>query len=444
MPRTKVFNKRKRVFCGDLSQKKSNVNLDCDNVSVSGSENSSSPEPSCFDDRPRPSPEIDIDRPTETSSSKKKLSSNFPEYRRLSSESDVNDCYDIVNLQKLGELIEDIAVCVKCGGSLGVHTSDRSGLSVNISIKCNRPKCGFEVSRKNSEKVIDNKIDINLRTMYAFRCIGKGEAAAKTFCGLMNLPSPSSFKRYKNVVHAAAKRVCEDSMITAAEQCVAANGNSRDITAIFDGSWQRRGHSSLNGVVTAISPDVGKVLDVRIFSKHCRCPNRLVNEHSSTCTANYQGSSGGMEVVGVLDMFRQSESTRNLRYKYYLGDGDSAAYPKVVSEKPYGPEYEIEKLECLGHVKKRMGSRLRKLKSVLGKNKLKDGKTIGGKNRLTGTAINKIQDYYGLSIIRNTDSLENMKKAVWATFFISLQLIKILIMNCAQKVRRVGANFKSR
>ncbi|GFS94322.1 uncharacterized protein TNCV_2013821 [Trichonephila clavipes] len=38
-----------------------------------------------------------------------------------------------------------------------------------------------------------------------------------------------------------------------------------------------------------------------------------------------------------------------------------------------------KKIECVGHVQKRMGTRLRKLKLVYGKKKLSDGKTIGGK-----------------------------------------------------------------
>lgn len=92
------------------------------------------------------------------------------------------------------------------------------------------------------------------------------------------------------------------------------------VTAIFDGTWQRRGHSSLNGALTAIAANTGKVVDVRVFSKCCRCKGRLKNSHNlNTCEENYTGVSGGMEVACVVDMFYQSEFTRNLRYKYYLG-----------------------------------------------------------------------------------------------------------------------------
>lgn len=45
----------------------------------------------------------------------------------------------------------------------------------------------------------------------------------------------------------------------------------------------------------------------------------------------------------------------------YLGDGDSKGFQTVIKEKPYGDSVNIEKLECIGHMQKRMGSRLRTL-----------------------------------------------------------------------------------
>ena len=43
-----------------------------------------------------------------------------------------------------------------------------------------------------------------------------------------------------------------------------------DVGVSVDGTWQRRGFSSNNGVVTAISIDTGKVVDVEIMSKICK------------------------------------------------------------------------------------------------------------------------------------------------------------------------------
>lgn len=67
-------------------------------------------------------------------------------------------------------------------------------------------------------------------------------------------------------------------------------------------------------------------MDVNTFTKHCRCKQRLQNINLVNCAANYEGYSVGMEVAGVVDMFRSSVPQYDIRYKYYLGDGDSSTY----------------------------------------------------------------------------------------------------------------------
>ena len=42
-------------------------------------------------------------------------------------------------------------------------------------------------------------------------------------------------------------------------------------------------------------------------------------------------------------------------------------------------------------------------------------KTLGGKGKLTDKLIDKLIVYYGLAIRRNCDSVEKMRKAMWAT-----------------------------
>lgn len=68
-------------------------------------------------------------------------------------------------------------------------------------------------------------------------------------------------------------------MRKAALETIALNEGETDITAIFDESWQRRGHASLNGIVSAISAENGKVIDIRVFSKYCRCLKRFEHIH---------------------------------------------------------------------------------------------------------------------------------------------------------------------
>lgn len=189
------------------------------------------------------------------------------------------------------------------------------------------------------------------------------------------------------------------------------------MSAAFDGTWQRRGHQSLNGVVSCTSVDTGKVLDVCVLSKHCICLDK--KNHNIKCKVNYTGSSGGMEVTGVQTLFSRSLEKHNVRYIHYLGDEDSAACKSIVDLKPYS-DISVSKLECVGHIQKRMGSRLRTLKNKLKGKKLSDGLTLGGKNRVTYASIDTLQSYYGQAIRKNTSILKKMKQAVWATYLYKL------------------------
>ncbi|GFS59075.1 uncharacterized protein TNCV_69661 [Trichonephila clavipes] len=69
----------------------------------------------------------------------------------------------------------------------------------------------------------------------------------------------------------ATRETCEHSMAEAVREAVDENDGKRDLAVAVDGSWQKRGFSSKNGLVTVISVDTGKVIDVEVFSKHCIC-----------------------------------------------------------------------------------------------------------------------------------------------------------------------------
>ena len=73
--------------------------------------------------------------------------------------------------------------------------------------------------------------------------------------------------------------------------------------------------------------------------------------------------------------------------------------------------YMRKKKECVGHVQKRVGTALRKLK--------KENKVIGGKGKLhvTDAMIDKLQNYYGIAIRSNSGDLEAMKSTIYACLF---------------------------
>ena len=109
--------------------------------------------------------------------------------------------------------------------------------------------------------------------------------------------------------------------------------------------------SSTLGVMTTISVDNGKVLDVAILSKLCKGyismkkfaspdPARYETlQLSHGCNLNYIGSSPGMETAGATKIFSSSKEKHGLYYTSFYGDGDSKAYHAVKDvyglSKPY-------------------------------------------------------------------------------------------------------------
>ena len=84
--------------------------------------------------------------------------------------------------------------------------------------------------------------------------------------------------------------------------------------------WQKHGHSSLNGVVTAISN--GKCIDDHVLSEHCKgcqrweakkgTPEYVSWKIDHVCQANHIKSSGAMEAVGAIDIFSHSVKKHKL------------------------------------------------------------------------------------------------------------------------------------
>lgn len=219
MPRI-LSRKRKREFCGGWENQRQFLHKKP--ALEEQPQNQVEPRPSS------PIPEASFE--SKQSSSSKKIGPNLDKYSMYRND---EGCNDFVNLQSLNQLFQQIAVCVKCRGPLTISTGTRHGLQVTITVKCSRPKCCYEVSDKNSPSSPTSKhSEVNVRLAYAFRCIGKGEGAAKTFCALMNLPSPPAFKYYANLLCTTAKEVCGESMKQAVEESIAENDGDSDLTVM--------------------------------------------------------------------------------------------------------------------------------------------------------------------------------------------------------------------
>ena len=82
-----------------------------------------------------------------------------------------------------------------------------------------------------------------------------------------------------------------------------------------------------------------------------------------------------MEAEGATVLWSRSIQQHNLRYRWMVSDGDSKAFNAV--ENMYDG-CKVEKLDCVGHVQKRMGKHLMNLKATT-KGKLTDGNLLVGR-----------------------------------------------------------------
>ena len=160
----------------------------------------------------------------------------------------------------------------ECSLILSEKDSKRKGCAPHLQLLC--CSCGWKKEFFNSSKV-SRYFDVNRRFVYALRSIGCGHAAAKRFCGLMNMPTPprpTPYARHNKELLKAVKQVSMETMASAAKDLHDLKPDFKDglvkCGVSCDDTWQRRGFASLNGCVSgAISIDTGKVLDVEALSK---------------------------------------------------------------------------------------------------------------------------------------------------------------------------------
>ena len=173
-------------------------------------------------------------------------------------------------------ILQDIFICLNCPNCQETGTmfleedhERKKGLASYLVITC---ECGYEKEFYTSQTVDNSNnttskkgmkpFEINIRAVYGMRAIGADHASLEKFCGFLNMPKPMTAKNFINIsnnLRDAAKVVAQRSMMTAVNELrIKSNLNETDIidTGVsVDGTWQRRGFSSLNGVVAVISID---------------------------------------------------------------------------------------------------------------------------------------------------------------------------------------------
>ena len=185
------------------------------------------------------------------------------------------ECNVVINTHLLTEFFIKLIKCPEPSENVEIYhdNHNKKGPAHFFVVKCTSELCDWSDTFSTSKTLTSNQrwrkaYEINLRSCIAFREIGRGYQSILNFCKLMNMPSPMDKKSYRktftklyrayfNVAYQSISKAAEDISITPEADGIA------NITASFDGTWQRRGY----GVVTCISE--GKFLDYEVLCKVC-------------------------------------------------------------------------------------------------------------------------------------------------------------------------------
>ena len=138
---------------------------------------------------------------------------------------------------------------------------------------------------------------MNRRAVLSSVTIGNGLYALQSLCADLNIPTPMSQHTFDSHLSAAkltAEETAKQSLSQATkglhdhlETPLNEVGDSR---TMFDSSWRKKGHSSLQGTVACISANTGNVLDCEALIKVCHKCSKCRNTDSvvyQTCIANH-------------------------------------------------------------------------------------------------------------------------------------------------------------
>lgn len=202
-----------------------------------------------------------------TSAKKLKLSENA---RNI----EVNETfsYRIINFVAVFSAISEIVVCKECKSNVTFTESGKRGLRFKIVVSC----ANCDETHIPNSPFIDTAYEINRRIVLAMRLLGIGLHGVEKFCAFMDLPRPifhSYYDKLVRIIFTATETVCKTNMQKAAQEEKAKCTENRHTNGLIvsgDGTWRKRGFSSLFGLVTLIGWFTGKVVDILVKSKYCK------------------------------------------------------------------------------------------------------------------------------------------------------------------------------
>lgn len=222
--------------------------------------------------RKRPLNRHEMVKKQTTSASAKKIKAS-KEIPHIHEDNDID--YRILNFVTVFRTLSEYVKCKICAGNVTFQTASTRGLGFKILINCEL--CG-ETASIPSCPYIGSTYEVNRRFTFTMRLLGIGLEGCKKFCGVMDLPPPvtqATYDLHVENIRQASLVVCEASCQRGVEEEKEAllQKDVEDpfkLTVSGDGTWKKRGHSSLYGVSSIIGWETGKVLDVLVKSSYCK------------------------------------------------------------------------------------------------------------------------------------------------------------------------------
>ncbi|KYN12276.1 hypothetical protein ALC57_15556 [Trachymyrmex cornetzi] len=226
--------------------------------------------------------------------------------------------------------------CKECDSNVRFTRTCERGLGFRLVIKC---MCKKE-NCVSSSPLINTAYQINRKLMFVMRMLGLGLHSINIFCSLMELSAGFANGTYYtfldklNAARSTFEIIQRKAVAEEKEQNVKAGNTKTHLSVSGDGSWKKRGFSSLFGVATLIGKFTHKVLDFSVKSSFCQsCSNWALKKetaeyddwydiHKAACIINHSGGSGAMEVESMKEMFCRSHLL-GVKYATYIGDGDT-------------------------------------------------------------------------------------------------------------------------
>ena len=263
--------------------------------------------------------------------------------------------------------------CPLCNGSIKVEFPTCC-IATGTRISCTNQWCEFlEIKRPASASpplpedsgsaLIERNVDyaINICYVLAHLCCGDGGREAGRLLGLLGLPNSTtmekrSFSTIENAIGPSIQELAQEILLeNLYEEVELIFDNKTDDNGVplfelwkqkelpvalwpktkasADMGWQKRSsgraYASLSGHAFFCTSKTRKPIEMEVLAKSCRFCNCWKAKHDTAvpdhqCTANHEGSSGAMEPLAVLAMFKRLYDQHHVIVEYIIADDDSA------------------------------------------------------------------------------------------------------------------------